>query len=127
MLIGGVVKNEVENDLNVTLMTNFNKLLKILLRTELGIDLIIIRGVVLMVGGGYEYGRKPETLYSEIVSLADITIVEIIHSVDNASEIADTIAVAVREGAYEDLIKGPVIIVYGVNDGIIALIPTGRH
>ena len=69
-----------------------------------------------MVRGRGKDRREPDTLNAKVVAVIKVSVVEIIHTVDNTVKISDTVTVSVREGAYEYLVEGSVIIVGGVGE-----------
>ena len=67
-----------------------------------------------MVGGRRKNGRKPNALNTQIFAGVDITVVEIIKTVDNAPQITDAIGIGIGKRAYKNLIKGALFVRIGV-------------
>ena len=65
-----------------------------------------------MIGRGKEDGGQPDAFHAEAPSGGGISVVEIIHAIDDAPEIADAVAVGIGEGAHKDLIEHPMIVLH---------------
>ena len=83
---------------------------KVVERTELGVDIKVVLNVVLMVGGGGHHRREPDAVRAEIVALVRVAIVDIIELFDHAGDIADHVVVRIVERADPDLIVGTVFV-----------------
>src|SRR6476469_2181526 len=97
MLIGRVVRNEVDNDLKAARMCLFDESIEICKRPEDRIDAAIIGDVVAEV----RHRRRIDRGDPERVDLQPLQIVE---AAANPFEIADAVAVTVLERARIDLI-----------------------
>ena len=59
-----MVYDQVEDDLDVSLVALFNKLLQIGVGAEGTVNVIVICRVVFVIGGACEDGGQPNTLYA---------------------------------------------------------------
>ena len=105
-----VVQGKIQDQLHVPLMAQGDQFLQVLFCAEGGINLIVIRHVIFMIGRGTENRRQPDTLYPQAFPGLRIPVVQVIHPVDHAPDIADTIPVGIRERSDKDLIKNPIVI-----------------
>ena len=110
-----MIDGQIEYNVNAPLVADGNELLQILLRTERGIDLIIIGHVVFMIGRGFEYGREPQSLHAERSAGGGVAVVEIVHAVDYSADIARAVSVGIGEGTDEYLIEYPVMPLGGLS------------
>ena len=102
-LIGGVVDDEVHEDLHAALVGVVQKLFEKLQVTVLRVDVIVVGNVVPVVRLGRRVdGREPDGVAPEALD-----VVEFFH---DAPEVADAVAVAVLEGAAPDLIDDEVLV-----------------
>ena len=109
VLPAGMIDRQVDYHLYAALMAEIDERLEIVHRAEVGIDRVIIGHVVLMIGRRTENGRQPYALHSERSAGGGITVVKIIHPVDNALQIAYAVAVRIGERADEHLIENALI------------------
>src|SRR5690348_4598342 len=97
MLVGRVVRNEIEDDLQAEFMRLCEQRIEILKRAEERIDAGVIRNVVAEVRHrGDEDWRNPDRI--------DANLNEIRQPLDDAAQIADAVAVAVLKRAWINLI-----------------------
>ena len=97
MLIGGVVDDQVHDDLDAALVGAGQQLVEIGHGAELFHDLLIVGDVVaVVVVGGAVDGAHPDDV--------DAQFLQIVQLADDTAQIADAIAVAVTEGAGVNLI-----------------------
>src|SRR4026209_104213 len=101
VLAGGVVKHQIHDHLDVTLVRFFQKMFEIFHSSILGIDRVIVGHIITVIGRGWVDGHQPEA--------PDSQIVQIIQLFDDAVEIADAVAIAVTKGTDEDLIEYRVV------------------
>ena len=121
-----MVDGQIQDQLYVAALAEIRQLFQILHGAEIGVHGVIIRHIVLVIGGGVVDGGQPETLHPQAQTGGGVAVIEIVEAVDNAPEIADAVPVGVGEGAHEDLIKDPGVVlglgiaaeIHVVNDGL---------
>src|SRR5215208_1925004 len=98
MLIRSVIQHEVQNDPYIAVVGFTQKRFEIVQRSIFRRDASVIRNVIaaIPIGGG-EVRREPDGIHAEIR--------KIIQLFDHAFEIANTIAISIRERTWIDLIK----------------------
>ena len=106
----GVVQGEVQDHLHIPFMAQSEQLLQVLQGAEPGIDPVIIRDVILVIGRGKEDRRQPEAFHAQAVSGERIPVVQVIHPVDDAPEIPGSVPVRIGKGTDEDLIENPAVV-----------------
>src|SRR5437016_5611463 len=92
-----MIRDIVQEDLELTPMGLGHELIKVFQGTEEGIDIRVVRDIVAKVShGGRKDRRQPERI--------DPQPLEVIESPANASQITDAITITVHEGARIDMI-----------------------
>ena len=108
--VGGMVDREVQNHEHIALMADIEQLEKIVRRAELRVDLVVVCHIVFMIRRRREDRRQPKPLHAERLARIRIAVVQVVHSVHNALDIADPVPVRVRERADKDFIEHAVVI-----------------
>ncbi|GAA3296012.1 hypothetical protein GCM10020295_24640 [Streptomyces cinereospinus] len=123
VLVAGVVHDEVDDDAHAALVGGVDELHEVGEVAELGQYGGVVGDVVAAVAqGGLEEGRQPEAVDAEPLEVVELG--------GQALEVADAVAVAVLEGADEDLVEDgalepvgvPVLggrVLEGVRDGLV--------
>jgi len=97
MLVGGMVDDQIHDDLQPALMGFGEQLVHIFQCAEQRIDVLIVGDVVaVVVLRGFEDRGQPQHIHAEVG--------EIIEPAGDALQVADAIAVGVLEGARIDLV-----------------------
>ena len=107
---GGVVQGQVQDQLHVPLMAQGDELLQVLQGAEGRVNPVKIRDVILMIGRGEEDGRQPDASDAQAGAGFRVPVVQVIHTVDDAPEVAGAVPVGIGKGSDEDFIKNPVIV-----------------
>ena len=105
-----MVQRQVQNQLHIPSVAQVNQFLQILLRAECGINPVIIRYVIFMIGRRKENRRQPDAPDSEAAAGNRIPVVQVIHPVDDSPKVPGTVSVGIGEGTHKNLIKYPGII-----------------
>ncbi len=102
MLVGGVIRHEIENQLEAAFMDSPQQLVEVGQGPEDRVDVAVVGDVVAEIshGRGVE-GRNPNPL--------DAQPGQVIQPLQDALKIADAIAVCVLEGARIHLVKNAVL------------------
>jgi hypothetical protein len=104
MVVGGVVGDEVDDDLDVAAMGLLEQDVEVRERAELGGDVAVVGDVVAEVRHRRSIERRqPDRLDAQRLLRA---VVEVIEVGGDAGQVADAIAVGVGEGAGVDLVDG---------------------
>ena len=93
---GGVIHRQVDDDPDTPLMAFLHQRAEVIHRAILGIDGLVVRHVVLMVGRGGHDGHEPD---AGVAHVGDV-----IQTLAHAVEIADAVAVGILIGVDEDLV-----------------------
>ena len=101
---------QVQDQFHIPLAAKADQLLQVLQGAEPGIDGIVIRHVILVIGRGKEYRSQPDSFNSQAFSGGRIPVVQVIHPVDNSAEISDPVSVGIRKGSDENLIKNATVV-----------------
>ena len=101
MLVGCVVHDHVEDQVQTARMRFFHQLIEVGQGAIAWVNITIITHVItkILVGAGID-GRKPEGVYTQIG--------QVIQSGDNPRQITQSICVAVREAAGIDLVNNAI-------------------
>ena len=103
MLVGGVVDDELDDDLHVAAMGFGEEVLEVVEGAVAGVDVDVVGDVVAVVAEGRgEEGEEPEA--------GDAEILEVVEAGDEAGEVADAVAVGVLEGADVQLVDDGVFV-----------------
>ena len=112
---GGVVNRKVEYNFYVAFVEAVQQFFKVVFRAERTVDFVIIRCVILMVGRRREYRWKPDSLYAETFARIYVSVIEVIHSVDDTAQISRSVTVWIRKRTYEYLIEHALVVVNRIN------------
>ena len=110
MLAAGMVQRQVQDHLYIPFMADRNQFPQVVHRPEGGIDRIVIHHIIFMVGRGFEDRRQPDSLHPQAFSGCRISVIEVIHPVDDSPQVARSVSVGVGEGAHKNLIEHPVVV-----------------
>ena len=113
-----MVERKVKNELNVSLVAKRNKLFKVFLGTEFGVDAIEINSIVFVSGVAVENRCEPNCLNAEVITGRNIAVVEVIKGFDNTANVTYAVTVGIGKRSNVNLIKGSVVVVDWVNDGV---------
>ena len=105
VVCAGMVQRQVQDQLHVPRVAQCDQFLQVFFRTENGIDPIIVCHVIFMIGRGKKDRRQPDAFNAKAVPGSGIPVVQVIHPVDDAPQIADAVAVGIREGTRKDLVE----------------------
>ena len=111
--VSGVVEGQVENDQDIALMAEAEELPQVLHGAEGGIDLVIIGHVIFVIGRGFKDRRQPDAFNTEACAGEGIPVVQVIQTVDDPPQVADTVPVGIGKGTGEDLIENTVPVTDG--------------
>ena len=98
-----MVHDQIQNHADIPLVARSDQLLKILHRTVLGIDGIIVGYIIFVISGAWVNGHQPNA--------GDSQLLQIVQLGDHTLQITDSIAVRVAEGIDEDLVEGAIVII----------------
>ena len=70
-----MVDGQIQNDLHISAVAQFDQFLQIGFCTKAPVDLIVIAGIVFVVRGGGENGRQPDALDTQAGFGVHISIV----------------------------------------------------
>ena len=99
----GVVQHQVQDHPDVPGLALGHEFLKIRHGAVLGVDGIIVRYVVLMVGRAGVNGHQPDAVYPQLLQIVQLG--------DHSPQIADAVAVGIAEGVHKNFVPGAVIVV----------------
>ena len=88
-----MVQRQIQDQLHVPLVAQGDQFLQVLFCAEGGINLIVIRHVIFMIGRGTENRRQPDSLYPQAFPGLRIPVVQVIHPVDNALQVTGSVSV----------------------------------
>ena len=109
MLAAGVVVDQVDDDFYPPLMSLLHQVLKIVDRTVVRIDAIVISDIIAVITGGRLDGHQPNAGHTQILCGGRVAIVEIIKHADDAIDISDAIPIRIHEAAHENFVEDGVI------------------
>ena len=97
MLVGGMVRHQIQDEFEVSVMNLLQELIKVVHRPEERIDRAIVGDIVAEIGHrrGIE-GRDPECVNSKLH--------QVIQAAQDAPQIADAVAIAVLKRPWIDLV-----------------------
>ena len=102
-----MVEGHIKDQIHIPLMALCEKIVKVFQRSELGIDIHVIGGVIFVVCGGGENGCDPDPSAAEICPLSGNTVVNIIKAFRNSIQVSDSVAVRIGKRVDENFIGGP--------------------
>ena len=105
-----VVDGQVQDDFHVPLAAEGEDLPQILKGPEVRVYRVVIRHIVFVIGGRAEHRRQPDALDSETPSGVRPPVVEVVHAVEDAPQIAGAVPVRIGEGAHEDLVEDAAVV-----------------
>ena len=108
----GMVQRQVQDQLHVPFMAQGGQFLQVFLRPEGRVDLVVICHIIFMIGRRKEDRRQPDTLDAEAFPGLRITVVQVIHPVDDPPQITDTVSVGIGIGTHKDLVKHTAVILH---------------
>ena len=91
-------------------MAQGNQFFQILLCTESRVNLVVIRHVVFMIGRRKKHRRQPDAFDAEAVPGRRVSVVQVIHPVDHAPQIADSVPVGIGKGTDKNLIEHAAVV-----------------
>ena len=107
VLIGGVVDDQLDDDLHAALVGSVEELLEIVEGAVGRIDVDVVGDVVAVVAQGRgEEREQPEA--------GDAEVLEVIEAGEQAGEVADAVAVGVLESADMELVDDGVLVPEGI-------------
>src|SRR4051794_18317875 len=113
MLVGGVVHDEVEDELDIALLAVGDELVHVGEGAVLGIDIFVVGDVVAEVNlRRGKHGGDPDSINAEPVEIVEVLI--------DAVEVADAVIVGVGEGTRVELVEDsvlPPLMAFGVGSG----------
>src|SRR5215470_5378592 len=109
MLIGGVVHDQLDHHLQTTIVRGIQEGTEVIDGSIHWVDVQIVGDVIAIVlEGGREEGQDPQTSYTQVL--------EIVHFLNQARKIADSVRVAVLECLNVELVDYRVLIPEGVRN-----------
>ena len=107
VLVGGVVDDELDEDLHVAQVGGGEEALEVVDGAVAGMDVGVVGDVVAVVAEGRgEEGEEPEA--------GDAEVLEVVEAGDEAGEVADAVAVGVLKGADVQLVDDGVFVPEGI-------------
>ena len=102
MLIGSVVDNQVQNDLDAMFVSFFDQLIHVLVASETCIDLSVITDIVtVVVLWGIKNRAEPDHIDSKVLKVGEFF--------NNALEIAEAVSVGVLKASWINLIYNGIL------------------
>ena len=109
VLAGDVVDDHVHEHPDSPAMRFFHQAPEIVVRPVAGIDVVVVGDVVAVVAGRGGDRHQPDAVDAEIRAGLRVAVVQVVEASDQSRQVSVAVAVAVLEGAHEDLVAGAAV------------------
>jgi hypothetical protein len=104
ILAAGVIGNEIDDDVNPTLVRFSHQIPKIIVGPVPWIDVVIVDHIVPVIAHGFVDWHQPDAIRAQAFAAGRIPIIDVVEPRDESAQVPDPVAVSVGKGAHEHFV-----------------------
>ena len=102
-----MIEHHVHQNADAAPMRLRHETLEVVVGAVVRLDPVVVADIVAVIAGRCGHRHEPDAGRAEVRVDARVAVVDVVELLDQAAQVADAVAVAVVEGANEDLVAGP--------------------